>query len=382
MGAVREPERFDTLIIGGGQAGLAVGYHLMNQGRRFVILDAAERIGDSWRTRWDSLRLFTPARLDGLPGWPFPASAWSFPTKDDMADYVEHYATRFSLPVHGSTKVDRLYWEAGRLVATSGDLQFEADNVVVATGGFQSPRLPAFAAELHPDVVRMHSSQYRRPAQLQPGDVLVVGAANSGADIALELSRTRQTWLSGRHPGSEPVRPGSVWDRIVTPPFWFAASRVLTVHTRAGRRVRSTLQSGGHPLARVKPADLDAAGVNRLPRTVAVHDGIPAFEDGRSMDVPNVIWCTGFQPDFSWIDLPVFDDDGLPVHDRGVVAAQPGLYFVGLPFLYSLTSSLVGGVGRDAKHIAEHIAARSPLESTQTVASAESTSPTPLPRRQ
>ena len=186
----------------------------------------------------------------------------------------------------------------------------------------------------------------------------MVGAANSGADIALELSRTHRTWLSGRHPGSEPVRPGSIWDRLVTPPFWFAVSRVLTVRTRAGRKLRSEPLSGGHPLARVKQKDLEAAGVQRLPRTVGVHNGSLIVDNGRIVDASNVIWSTGYQPNFGWIEPAVFDDAGWPRHDRGVVAAEPGLYFVGLPFLSALTSSLVGGVGRDAEYIARHIASR------------------------
>jgi putative flavoprotein involved in K+ transport len=378
MDGVRGTERFETVIVGGGQAGLAVGYHLAMRGRQFVILDASERTGDSWRKRWDSLRLFTPARYDGLPGWPFQASGWSFPTKDDMAAYVEAYATRFHLPVRTGVNVDRLSTglskDGGRFVAAAGDQRYEADHVVVATGGFQSARVPAFAPELDPGLVQLHSSQYRRPSQLREGAVLVVGAGNSGADIALELSRTHRTWLSGRHPGSEPVRPGSVWDRLLTPPFWFAVSRVLTVRTSAGRKLRSTLLSGGHPLARVKPKDLAAAGVERVPRTVGVRGGLPVVEDGRVMDVSNVIWCTGFRREFGWIDLPVFGEDGLPVHDRGVVGAEPGLYFVGLPFLSALTSSLVGGVGRDAEHIAkhitEHIASRKPSGQPRAVARA------------
>jgi putative flavoprotein involved in K+ transport len=343
--------------VGGGQAGLAVGYHLARRQQPFVILDANDRIGDPWRNRWDSLQLFTPARLNGLPGWPFPASGWTLPGKDDVADYLEAYATRFELPVRTGVRVERLGRAADRLVVTSRERRFEADNVVVATGGFQSPRVPAFAGELSPSIVQLHSSQYRRPSQLKPGDVLIVGAANSGADISLELSRSHRTFLSGRHPGSEPARPGSAWDRIVTPPLWFVASRALTAHTRPGRKIRSTVLSRGHPLARVKPKDLHAAGVQRLPRTVGVRDGLPVVEDGRTLAVANVIWCTGFRPDFGWIDLPVFDESGQPEHDRGVTA-EPGVYFVGLPFLFTLTSSLVGGVGRDAEYIARHISGR------------------------
>jgi putative flavoprotein involved in K+ transport len=360
-------EQFETVIIGGGQAGLSVGYHLARRGRRFVILDANQRIGDPWRTRWDSLRLFTPARYNGLPGWPFPAPAWSFPTKDEMADYLEAYAARFDLPVRTGVRVDRLSRERDRYVVAAGKKRLEADQVVVAAGAYQRPRIPAFAAELDPGVVQLHSSQYRDPSQLREGGVLVVGAANSGAEIALEVSRTHPTWLSGRHPGREPYRPGSSrWDRLLIPVIWFMANHVLTVKTPMGRAVRQKFHIGGGrhsrglPLARIRPKDITAAGIQRVPRTAGARDGRLVLEDGRDLEVANVIWCTGFVPDFAWIDLPVFAEDGGPVHDRGIVGSEPGLYFVGLVFLYALASSLVGGVGRDAEHIAEHIAARHP----------------------
>jgi Pyridine nucleotide-disulphide oxidoreductase len=216
-------EQVETVIIGGGQAGLSVGYHLARRGRRFVILDANQRIGDAWRVRWNSLRLFTPARYNGLPGWPFPAPAWSFPAKDEMAGYLEAYAARFELPVRTGVRVDRLSREGDRYVVAAGKHRYEADHVVVAAGAYQRPRIPAFAAELDPGIVQLHSSQYRDPSQLQEGGVLVVGAANSGAEIALELSRTHRTWLSGRHPGQEPFRPGSRWFRLFVPVIWFMA---------------------------------------------------------------------------------------------------------------------------------------------------------------
>ena len=321
-----------------------------------MILDANERIGDGWRNRWDSLRLFTPARYDGLPGWPFPAPAWSFPTKDEMADYLEAYAARFALPVRTGVRVDRLSREADGYVVAAGDRRYEADQVVVASGAYGRPRVPAFAPELDPRFVQLHSSEYRDPSQLRDGGVLVVGAANSGAEIALEASRRHPTWLSGRHPGQEPFRPGSRWDRLFTPVVWFLFSHVLTVKTPVGRKVRRKFRSRGLPLARVRPKDFTAAGIERVPRTVGVRGGLPVLDDGRDLDVTNVIWCTGFVPDFAWIDLPVFAEDGDPVHDRGVVGSEPGLYFVGLFFMHALTSSLVGGVGRDAEHIAAHIA--------------------------
>jgi putative flavoprotein involved in K+ transport len=349
-------EQFEVVVIGGGQAGLSVGYHLQQQGRDFVVLDKNERIGDSWRKRWDSLRLFTPARYSGLPGLPFPAPAHLHPTKDEMADYLEAYAARFELPVRMGVKVDRLSRRERRFVVTAGDLRFEAVNVVVATGGYHGPRVPAFAPELDPDIVQLHSSDYRHPSQLREGDVLVVGAGNSGAEIALELSRSHRVYLSGRHPGTEPTRPGSVMDRLITPVIWFVFSHVLTVNTPLGRKAAAQLRSHGLPLGRVKPADLLAAGVERIhARTVAARDGLPLLADGRLLDVTNVIWCTGYQPDFGWIALPIFDHDGEPIHERGVIATEPGLYFVGLFFLSAATSSLVGGVGRDAAYIAKHI---------------------------
>jgi putative flavoprotein involved in K+ transport len=220
--------------------------------------------------------------------------------------------------------------------------------------------VPPFAAELDPAILQLHSSGYRRPSQLREGPTLVVGAGNSGAEIALELAGSRRTWLSGRHPGSEPTSAGSRLDRLFTPPFWFLITRVLTVDTWIGRKARPKLTGVGTPLARVKPRDLKAAGVERTPRTAGVRDGLPLLEDGRALEVANVVWSTGFRPGFSWIDLPVFEDDGEPRHDHGVVDAAPGLYFVGRFYLTSVASSLVGWVGHDAEYVAGRIAAPTP----------------------
>ena len=350
-------EQVETIIVGGGQAGLAVGYHLAQGNRPFVILDANERTGDSWRRRWDSLRLFTPAYLNGLPGLEFPGPRGSCPSKDEMADYLEAYTARFDLPVLRGLQVQAVTKNADRFTVTANDYRFEADNVVLATGGYRAAHVPDFADELDAGIMQLHSSEYRTPSQLRDGDVLVVGAANSGAEIALEASTSHRTWLSGRHPGSEPTRPGSRADRIFTPPFWFFLSRVANVTNPIGRRMRPRSLKTTSPLGRVKPKDLDAAGVARLPRTIAVRDGRPVMEDGRVVDVVNVVWATGYRPAFDWVDLDVFDQEGQPVHDRGTTA-EPGLYFIGLFFLSSLASSLVGGVGRDAEYIARHIAGR------------------------
>jgi putative flavoprotein involved in K+ transport len=350
--------RIETVIIGGGQAGLAMGYHLARRQRPFVILEANARIGDSWRTRWDSLHLFSPARYDGLPGMPFPAPAWSFPSRDEFADYLEAYADRFDLPVRTGVTVQRLWHDgAGYVVETAGE-RFEVDNVVVAAGYDRLPVVPEFAAELDTGIVALHSVDYHNPAQLSPGDVLVVGAGNSGADIALELVRSHRVLLSGRHPGQIPWRIDRPHARILTPMVMWAFSNVLTVRTPAGRRMRPHALTHSGPLVRVKSADLAAAGVERVPRVAGVRDGRPVLADGRTLDVANVVWCTGFRPDGSWIDLPGIDASGDPAQYRGVVESWPGLYFLGRLFQYALASSMIRGVGPDAEYIAENLAAR------------------------
>jgi putative flavoprotein involved in K+ transport len=351
-------EKFDTIIIGGGQAGLSIGYYLKRRGGSFVILDANEQIGGSWRTRtWDSLRLFTPARYDGLPGWPFPAPSWSYPTARETADYLEAYAARFELPVLTGMRVDRLTKDGERFVALCGERRFEAAQVVVATGFYGIPSIPGFAAELDSGIVQMHSSEYRDPSQLQPGGVLLVGAGNSGADIAIEVSKTHRTWLSGPDKGQVPFRIETRLARFVLPILWLVASRVLTVKTPLGRKIQPHVLTSGAPRIRVKADDLEAAGVEQVPRTVAIVEGLPVLEDGRVLDVANVIWCTGFRQDFSWIEVPVFGEDQQLQHERGVTS-EPGLYFLGLDFLYAFTSENVGGVGRDAGYIAKRIKSR------------------------
>jgi len=357
---MNDSEHFDTLIIGGGQAGLTAGHYLAKQDRSFVILDANERIGDAWRKRWDSLRLFTPACFSRLPGMPIPAPAWSFPTKDELADYLESYAARFDLPVRTGVSVDGLSKDDGRFVVSAGDLRFEAENVIVATGAHRIPKVPAFASELDPRIVQLHSSEYLNPSQLQEGDVLLVGAGNSGAEIAAELSRTHPCLLAGRKLDEIPVRHGTLPARLGFRVFRFFGHRVLRLDTRVGRKLGAKLLAKGAPLIRVRSRDLTEAGVERVPRVVGVREGLPMLEDDRVLDVANVIWCTGFRTDFRWIDLPVFDDEGTPLHYRGVVESEPGLYFLGLVFLYSFSSDVLPGRGRDARYIAKHIAARRP----------------------
>ena len=221
MSGNREPERVETIIVGGGQAGLSVGYHLSRLGMPFLIVEANDRIGDSWRKRWDSLRLFTPAQFDGLDGMPFPAPAHAFPTKDEMADYLESYAAKFKLPVRTGVKVDRLSKRGDKFVISAGDHRFEANSVVVAMANFQSPRVPSFASGISPAIVQLHSSEYRNPSQLREGSVLVAGAGNSGAEIAIEVARSHRTWMSGRQTGQVPFRIDSLVARMILVPFLF-----------------------------------------------------------------------------------------------------------------------------------------------------------------
>ena len=352
-----QTEYVQTVVVGGGQAGLTTGYFLARRGLPFVIVDANQRIGDAWRNRWDSLCLFTPARYDGLAGMPFPAPAHSFPTKDQMADYLESYAARFDLPVRTGVRVDGLSRQGGSYVVTAGDRRFEAEHVVVAMARYQKPKVPRFAWGLGPDIVQIHSLNYRNPNQLRDGDVLIVGAGNSGAEIALDVARSHRTWMSGRDTGQIPFRIGGPAARLFLQRLVFRIvfHRLLTIKTPMGRKARLKAFQQGGPLIRTRQGDLAAAGIERVPRIVGVQEGLPLLEDGRVLDVANVIWCTGFHPGFSWIHLPVFGQDGMPKHERGIVSGEPGLYFLGLPFIYAFSSTMIHGVGRDAEHIVKVI---------------------------
>ncbi len=352
-------EHIDTVVVGAGQAGLSVGYHLKRRGVPCVILDANARVGDPWRQRWDSLRLFTPARYDSLDGRPFPADPQYFPTKDEMADYLEDYARHFDLPVLSSTRVERLSRQGDGFLVVAGGRRFEAAHVVVAMANHQKPRVPSFASELSADIVQIHSSEYRNPSQLRPGPVLIVGAGNSGSELAKESVRAgHETTLAGRDVGQIPFRIAGLAGRLLLVRVVLRGVfyRVLTIDTPIGRRVRPKILHGGGPLIRVRRRDLRAMGVACAPKVAGLRNGLPQLEDGRVLDVKNVIWCTGYHPGFSWIDLPVFDEYGEPRHVGGDVPSEPGLYFVGLHFLYALSSEMVHGVGRDARRIADRLA--------------------------
>jgi putative flavoprotein involved in K+ transport len=361
--AAQRTERIETVVVGGGQAGLAVGYHLARRNRPFVILDANARVGDAWRKRWPSLQLYSPALVDGLPGMRFPAPSYSYPKGSEMADYLETYAERFALPVLNGIRVDALDRDDGGYVVSARERRFEADNVVVATGVFQHehPLVPEFAAALDPAIAQLHAADYRSPEQLREGSVLVVGAAHSGGDIAYELARAGfPTVLSGRDTGQFPLNIHSRLAPLVFPLMRFAWTRLLTASTPLGRKARPHIRAHGGPLLRVKKADLEAAGVERVyERTTGVVDGKPQLAGGRVVDAANIVWCTGFRNDYGWIRFPLpEDEDGYPAQTRGAVASSPGLYFTGLCFLHSFSSMLILGAGRDGERVASQIAAR------------------------
>ncbi|WP_402463855.1 flavin-containing monooxygenase [Isoptericola aurantiacus] len=348
----------EIVVIGGGQAGLATSYHLRRVGLEHVVLDASARAGDTWRHRWDSLRLFTPPRIDHLDGTPFPRRG-DVPTKDEFADYLEAYEREHELPVQHGSRVQRLSADGGggfRLDTTDG--RRHADVVVVAMGGLQVPRVPAVAADLSPQIRSLHSVEYRNPAQLPHGPALVVGVGNSGAEIAVELAADRETWLAGTEVGHLPFRIDGWFGRNVgSRVIAFTFLHVLTTSTPIGRRARPVLQGRADPLLRDRPAELRRAGVHRVPRVEAVREGRPVAADGTVLDVASVVWCTGFRPGLEdWVDLPVLDDRGLPRQERGIVPEVPGLYFVGQDFQYAKASEQVPGVSRDARYVAEHVA--------------------------
>lgn len=357
--ALRE-EHVDVVVIGAGQNGLSVGYHLARKGVKFVILEARERVGDIWRSRWDSLRLFTPARFDALIGMPFPADRYSFPTKDDMADYLEAYAKKFSLPVRTGVKVDEVTRSGDRYIVTAGQTRYVAGHVVAAASSYQKPKIPDFAASLDPSIRQFHSNVYKNPGQLNSGSVLLVGASNSGAEIAMDLAPTHQVWLAGRHPGHIPVAYNGYFAmRLVLPVVLrIVFHRLLTVDTPMGRKAKPQQLSHGLPLIRVKPQDLNAAGVRRVFRVVGARDGKPMLDDGQLLDVSNVIWCTGFRAGLDWIKLPIFDDSGRVKQYRGAVEGEPGLYVCGLHFQHSTSSTMIHGAARDAGYVADKIGER------------------------
>jgi putative flavoprotein involved in K+ transport len=346
-----EKRHWNTIVIGGGQAGLSAGYYLKKINEDFLILDASTRIGDSWRKRWDSLKLFTPTRFNALPGWSYPGDNKEFLRKDQMADYLEEYSIKFSLPVHSGVRITRLAKSLTGFFIESSQGTFTCNRVIVATGTNQVPYVPEFSSQLDPEIVQFHSSDYRNPANLPPDDVLVVGAAISGIEIALEVSQSRRTMIAGK---PSFIVPAGLF-RFGPKFYWWLISNLLTIKTPAGRKAKPNVIRGGAvtPQAMKK---LDNAKVIRVPRVVGVRNYRPVLEDGRIIPAATIIWCTGYRPNFSWIHINnIADAKGWPVTKRGISTMADGLYFLGMPFQFGLTSGLVGGVGRDAAFVVKHI---------------------------
>ncbi len=341
-------EHDDVVVVGGGQAGLAIGYQLAQQGREFTILEAAEQPATAWRERWDSLRLFTPARYNALPGLPFPGDPDSYPGRDDVVDYLTEYARRFDLAVQYGSRVRAISRSDGDYLVELEDRSYTASQVVIATGPFQVPFVPPIADELDPAVLQLHSTQYRTPGDIPDGPVLVVGGGNTGFQIAAELSGSHEVHLSiGSRQTPLPQR---ILGRDL---FWYLEKTRLirkSTDTRMGRRLqgRDTL-IGSSPRALHK-----RHGVRLQQRAVGASGRSVRFSDGSELDVSAVIWATGFRPDHSWIDAPIFDDEGHVVHRRGVTDS-PGLYFLGLSWQYTRGSALIGWVGDDAAYIANQV---------------------------
>jgi putative flavoprotein involved in K+ transport len=341
-------EHLEVAVIGGGQAGLAIGYFLAQQGRDFAILEAAESPAAAWRGRWDSLKLFTPARYSGLPGLPFPGDPDAYPGREEVVDYLSAYARQFALPVVLGGRVGCIRLGEGRYLVEVDDRSYAADQVVVATGPFQVPFVPRIAEQLGQDVFQFHSTRYRAPGELPDGRVLVVGGGNTGFQIAEELSATREVHLSiGSRQTPLPQR---ILGRDV---FWYLekiGAMGRSKDTRIGRRL-----AGRDTLIGSSPRRLRKRhGVRLHPRAVEGSGRTVRFSDGSELDVGVVIWATGFRNDHSWIDAPIFDARQRVVHRRGV-SDSPGLYFLGLTWQYTRGSGLIGWVGDDAAYIADQI---------------------------
>jgi putative flavoprotein involved in K+ transport len=357
------PEHVDVLVIGAGQAGLAVGWHLREQGiTSFLLLDAGPEVGHVWRSRWDSLRLFTPAEYDALPGMPFPAAAGTYPTKDDVADYLRGYAAAFELPVRLNTCVIRLTKTGDTFHADTSTGPITASQVVIATGPFQTPVVPPLARHLAADVVQLHSADYRSPGQLPDGPVLVVGAGNSGLQIAAELASSGRpvTVAVGTRP---PTLPQRLLGRDL---FWWLTRLGLLTKT-ADSRLARRLQKKGDLVIGTRWRDLARLGIQVQPRLDDVDVTTAMFADGSVTQVAAVVWATGFRPDYSWLDIPGALVDDAVANQRGVTAV-PGLSVLGLPWLHTRGSALLGYVKDDAAWLADHVS--DDLAATRTPAPA------------
>ena len=404
-------EKIETIIVGGGQAGLAASYYLKQLGRENLVLEKATQAGNAWRSdRWDSFTLLTPNWSFSLPSAEYKdANPDGFMPRDEIVSRFEKYVESFDLPVHYQqtvTRVEPSIDDKGYLIQTQKAL-YHASNVVVATGLFQSPKIPAFSQNLSAEIKQLHSGAYRNPALLPPGGVLVIGSAQSGCQIAEELYLNgRKVFLSigatGRVPRRYRGKDVYRWmqlvgaldqtvDKLPSPRAKFDANphvtgrdggRTLNLHqfARDGVVLLGHLQDIQGNQAWFAPdrdaslasadqfeanlvkridAFIEQQALNAPPETLpALRDGFEADEitelDLQAAGITTVIWAKGYRFDFSLVKLPVSDGDGFPIQNRGITNF-PGLHFVGLPWLYKYKSGHLVGVGDDAKYIAEAI---------------------------
>jgi putative flavoprotein involved in K+ transport len=353
----------DAIVIGGSQAGLAMSWHLARRHLRFVVLDAAPKIGHTWRSRWDSLTLFTPAQHDALPGMAFPGRPDTYPTKDPVAGYLQAYAAAFDLPVRLNARVtDLARTQEGFEIRTDSDL-FRARQVVVATGPFQVPFVPPAGQELDASVTQLHGAGYRNPQALPPGPVLVVGGGNSGFQIAEELAAAgRRVDLSIAT--RQPALPQRLAGKDLF--WWLTRLGLMRVSTesRLGRRMSSRDFIIGSSRRR-----LQKKGVRFRPRLTGAYGRTALFADGSNLDLGIVVWATGYRPDYSWIHIPGVVQHGQVTHQRGVTEV-PGLYFLGLTWQHTRGSALLGFVNDDAAYLAGRIAAHQRATSAALAGSA------------
>lgn len=339
----------DVIVIGAGQAGMAVAYEVKRRGLQPILLDSGNRVGDTWRQRWDSLVLFTPGRFDSLPGLPFPAGADDYPGKDAVADYLDRYARQMDLPIRLGTEVTGVAGSFGSYMVSAGGRRHTAPQVVIATGPFHRPVIPSVAGGFDPAVIQLHTAEYRNPAGLPSGPVLVVGAGNSGCQVARELSASRAVHLSAGD--RNPVLPQRILGRDF---FWWAGLvrfDRITAQSRLGRRLQTrdpVFGDGPRRLAR-------RCRVRLHPRLVGAEGRTAWFTDGTTATVNSVVWATGFTVDHSLVTVPGVLDENGRIRQQGGVTSSRGLYTIGLPWQRTRGSALLGFVGRDAADITDRI---------------------------
>lgn len=341
---------YETIVIGAGQAGLAVGYYLKQQKQSFLILDKAKEVGESWINRYDSLVLFTPRMYDALPGLSFEGEAHGFPTKQEIVRYLKQYASVFDLPLQFQTEVNKVQQKQDVFYIETNQGVLQSKNLILATGAFQSPRVPVFSKELSGDINQLHSSQYKNPSQLKEGNVLVVGGGNSGSQIAVELSKKKDTYLAISKKLS--FLPLVFLNKSMY--WWLDQFGILKVSSNSF--IGKVIQKKGDPIFgfELRKA-IKRKEVFVKPRVVkGVHEEI-IFKDLTTLKVDNIIWATGFDLKFPWLKIKeAFNEQGKVIHNRGISNIK-GLYYIGLPWQYRRGSSILQGVGHDAEYIVKHL---------------------------